>query len=50
VNDPSRVTNKQISDENVLSRVDLMLRGKISNVGAPSYSIWNLPPMVSVDM
>jgi hypothetical protein len=39
VNDPSRVTNKQMYEENVLSRVDLMVRGKISNVGAPpSYS------------
>jgi hypothetical protein len=35
VNDPSRVTNKQIFEENVLSQVDLMLRGKISNIGAP---------------
>jgi hypothetical protein len=33
----------------VLSRVDLMLRGKVSNAGAPlSYSAWNLPPAVSV--
>jgi hypothetical protein len=39
VNDPFRVTNKKKSEENVLSRVDLMLRGKILNVGAPpSYS------------
>jgi hypothetical protein len=39
VNEPSPVTNKQISEKNVLSRVDLMLRGKTSNVGAPpSYS------------
>ena len=39
VNDPSPVTNKQMYEENVLSRVDLMVRGKISNVGAPpSYS------------
>jgi hypothetical protein len=51
VNDPSRVTDKHIFEENVPSRVDLMLRGKTSNVGAsPSYSAWNLPPMVSVGM
>jgi hypothetical protein len=51
VNDPSCVTNKQISKENVLSRVDLIMRGKISNVGAsPSYSAWNLPPVVSTGM
>jgi hypothetical protein len=29
----------------VLSQVDMMLRGKVSNAGAPlSYSAWNLPP------
>jgi hypothetical protein len=51
VNDPSRVTNKQISEENILSRVDVMPRSKISNVGAPpSYSAWNLPPMVSANV
>jgi hypothetical protein len=45
VNDPTRITNKQISEEDMLSRVDLMLRGKVSNAGAPfSYSAWNLPP------
>jgi hypothetical protein len=48
VNDPSRVADKRISKEDVLSRVDSMLRGKASNAGAPpSYSAWNLPPMVS---
>jgi hypothetical protein len=35
VNDPSRITNKRISEEDVLSRVDSMLRGKASNAGAP---------------
>jgi hypothetical protein len=39
VNDPSRITNKRISEEDVLSRVDSMLRGKALNTGAPpSYS------------
>ena len=43
------VTNKRISEEDVLSQVDSVLRGKASNAGAPpSYSAWNLPPMVSV--
>jgi hypothetical protein len=47
-NDPTRITNKRISEEDVLSRVDSMLRGKASNAGAPhSYSAWNLPPVVS---
>jgi hypothetical protein len=35
VNDPSRITDKRISEEDVLSRVDSMLRGKASNAGAP---------------
>jgi hypothetical protein len=39
VNDPSRITDKRISEEDVLSQVDSMLRGKASNAGAPpSYS------------
>jgi hypothetical protein len=51
LNDPSQVTNKLISEENILSRVDLMMSGKISNVGAPPpYSAWNLPPVVSASM
>jgi hypothetical protein len=45
VNDPTRITNRRIHDEDLLSRIDLMLRGKIVNAGAPlSYSSWNLPP------
>jgi hypothetical protein len=45
VNDPTRITNRQIPDEDLLRRIDLMLRGRVSNVGAPlSYSAWNLPP------
>jgi hypothetical protein len=41
---PSRVTDKRISEEDVLIWIDSMLRGKASNVGAPpSYSAWNLP-------
>jgi hypothetical protein len=49
VNDPSRISNKRISEEDMLSRVDSMLRGKALNAGAPpSYFAWNLPPVVSV--
>jgi hypothetical protein len=45
VNNPTRITNRWILDEDLLSRIDLMLRGKVSNAGAPlSYSAWNLPP------
>jgi hypothetical protein len=35
VNDPSPITNKRISEEDVLSRVDSMLRGKALYAGAP---------------
>jgi hypothetical protein len=45
VNDPTKITNRRILDEDLLSQIDLMLRGKVSNAGAPlSYSAWNLPP------
>jgi hypothetical protein len=45
LNDPTRITNRRIPDENLLSRIDLMLRGKVSNADAPlSYSALNLPP------
>jgi hypothetical protein len=49
VNDPSRIIDKQISEEDVLSPIDSLLRGKASNAGAPTlYYAWNLPPVVSV--
>jgi hypothetical protein len=45
VNDSTRVTNRRIPNEDLLNRLDLMLRGRVLNVGAPlSYSAWNLPP------
>jgi hypothetical protein len=45
VNDSIQVTNRQIPNEDLLSRFDMMLRDRVSNVGAPlSYSAWNLPP------
>jgi hypothetical protein len=45
INDPTRVTNRHIPNEDLMSRIDLMLRGRVSNAGAPlSYSSWNLPP------
>lgn len=50
VRDPSRVTNKWISEEDVLGRVEMMLRGAIVNDGAPrSYYAWNLPLAMSFD-
>jgi hypothetical protein len=45
VNDSTRVMNRRIPNEDLLSRLDMILRGKISNAGAPvTYSAWNLPP------
>jgi hypothetical protein len=45
VKDATRVTNRRIPNEDLLSRLDLMLRGRVSNVGTPlSYFAWNLPP------
>jgi hypothetical protein len=44
VNDSTRVTNRQIPNEDLLSRLDMILRGRVLNAGAPlSYSAWNLP-------
>jgi hypothetical protein len=35
----------RIPAEDLVSRLDMILRGKVSNVGAPlAYSAWNLPP------
>ena len=43
--DSSRVTNRRIPAEDLVSRLDMISRGKVSNVGAPiAYSAWNLPP------
>jgi hypothetical protein len=48
VNNPSRVTNKHISEENVLKGVEMILRGVVANVDAPcSYSASNLPLVIS---
>jgi hypothetical protein len=45
INDSTRVTNKRIPTEDLVSRLDMVLRGRVSNVGAPiAYSTWNLPP------
>ena len=45
VNDPSRVADKRISKEDVLSRVDSMLRGKASNAGAPLRILLGTSPL-----
>jgi hypothetical protein len=44
ITDSTRVTNKKTPIDVLVSRLDMILRGKISNVGAPvAYSAWNLP-------
>jgi hypothetical protein len=46
VNDSTRVTNRRIPTEDLLSRLDMILRGRVSNTGAHvAYSAWNLPPL-----
>jgi hypothetical protein len=41
----TRVTNKRIPAVDLVSRLEMILRGKVSNIGAPvAYSAWNLPP------
>jgi hypothetical protein len=41
----TRVTNRRIPAVDLVNRLEMILRGKVSNVGAPvAYSAWNLPP------
>jgi hypothetical protein len=48
VTDSTRVTNKRILAVDLVSRLEMILRGKVSNIGAPvAYSTWNLPPSKS---
>jgi hypothetical protein len=43
--DSTRVTNRRIPAVDLVNRLVMILRGKVSNVGAPvAYSAWNLPP------
>jgi hypothetical protein len=45
VTDSTRVTNKMIPAMDLVSQLEMILRGKVSNIGAPvAYSAWNLPP------
>jgi hypothetical protein len=42
------VSNKRIPAMDLVSRLEMILRGKVSNIGAPvAYSAWNLPPSKS---
>jgi hypothetical protein len=46
VNDSTGVTNRRIPTEDLMSRRDMILRGRVSNAGAPvAYSAWNVPPI-----
>jgi hypothetical protein len=43
--DSTRVTNRRTPVVDLVSRLEMILRGKVSNIGAPvAYSAWNLPP------
>jgi hypothetical protein len=42
--DPTRVINRRIPSVDLVNRLETILRGKVSNIGAPvAYSAWNLP-------
>jgi hypothetical protein len=43
--DSTRVTNRRIPTVDLVNRLEMILRGKVSNIGTPvAYSAWNLPP------
>jgi hypothetical protein len=43
--DSTRVTNRRIPAVDLVSRLEMILRGKVSNICAPvAYLAWNLPP------
>jgi hypothetical protein len=45
VTDSTRVTKRRIPAVDLVSRLEMILRGKVSNIGAAvAYSAWNLPP------
>jgi hypothetical protein len=44
VTNSTRVTNKRILAVDLVSQLEMILRGKVSNIGAHvAYSAWNLP-------
>jgi hypothetical protein len=48
VTDSTRVTNERIPTVDLVSRLEMILRGKVSNIGASvAYSAWSLPPSKS---
>jgi hypothetical protein len=43
--DSTWVTNRKIPSIDLVNRLEMILRGKVSNIGAPmAYSAWSLPP------
>jgi hypothetical protein len=45
ITDSTWVTNIRIPAVDLVSRLEMILRGKVSNIGAPvAYLAWNLPP------
>jgi hypothetical protein len=45
ITDSTRVTNRRIPAVDLVSQLEMILRGKVSNIGAHvAYSAWNLPP------
>jgi hypothetical protein len=43
--DSTRVTNRRVPAVDLVSQLEMILRGKVSNIGAlVAYSAWNLPP------
>jgi hypothetical protein len=48
VADSTRFTNKRIPAVDLVSRLEVIFRGKVSNIGAPvAYSAWDLPSFKS---
>jgi hypothetical protein len=49
INDSTRVTNKRIPTEDLVSRLDMILRGRVSNAGAPiAYHIGHFPSLCPI--
>jgi hypothetical protein len=45
IDSSTRVTNRRIPAMDLVSRLEMILRGKVSNISAPvAYSAWNQPP------
>jgi hypothetical protein len=45
ITDSTRVTHRRIPVVDLVSRLEMILRGQVSNISAPvAYSAWNLPP------